>query len=105
MRGPFLLAGWRLLGYYGVDEGAQAFDGDGDGFAGLEPALGGAACAYSGGSAGGDDIAGEQWRDGGDIFDQRGDLEDQFAGIRVLQNFAVDGEADGERVRVGDFIG
>ena len=34
-----------------------------------------------------------------------GNLEDQFAGVGVLQDFAVDGEADGELMRVGDFVG
>ena len=79
--------------------------GDGDGFSGLKPALRGAAEAHAGGGAGGDDVAGEQRRDGGDVFDEVRDLEDELAGVGVLQDFAVDGEADVERVRVGDFVG
>src|SRR3569833_2774498 len=39
------------------------------------------------------------------MFDECGDVEDEFAGIGVLKLFAIDGEADVETVRVGDFIG
>ena len=73
-----------LLRNYRVCEGAQAFNGDGDGFAGLEPAFGVAAEAYAGGRAGGDDVAGEKRRDGRQIFNKLRDFENQFARVGVL---------------------
>ena len=103
---------WFLLpdsvssfGYYGVGQGAQTFYGDRDGFAGAEPAFGGAAKAYAVGCAGGDYVAGEKGSYRREIFDQFGGFEDQLAGVGALQDFAVDGEADGKRVWVGDFVG
>ena len=67
----FAISGLQSLSDDWVGEGAKAFDSDGDGFAGLEPALGSAAEADAGRRAGGDDVAGEQRRDGGEIFDER----------------------------------
>ena len=94
----------RLFCTDGVGEGADTLDFDGDVFAGAEPALGFAACADAGGSAGGDDVAGFQGHDAGEVFDQVAGFEDQFAGVGVLEGFAVDGEADGEFVGVGHVV-
>jgi hypothetical protein len=102
---PLLFLSAYLFGDYGVGQGAQSFDSDGDGFAGTEPALGGAAKAYAGRCACGDDVAGKEGCDGGEVFDEVGDFEDELTGVGVLQGFAVDGEGDLEVVGVGDFVG
>src|SRR5580704_1356679 len=96
---------YLLFGDYGVGERSEALNGDGDGFAGLEPAVGVAAEADAGRRAGGYDVAGQERGDGGEIFDERGDFENELTGVGVLEDFAVDGEADIEDVGIGDFVG
>src|ERR1035441_11099868 len=93
-----------LLGDDWIGQRAQAFHGYGDGVAGLEPTLRSAAHAYAGWRACRYDVAGEERGDRRDVFDEVGNLEDQFPGVGVLQHLTVDAQANCEIMRVGDFV-
>ena len=90
---------------YGVGEGADAIDLDGDRVAGLEPdgGLGGHADAM--GRAGEDDGAGREGVAGAEEFDELGDGEDHIACVAALAGFAVEDGADPEGLGIGDFVG
>ena len=40
----------------------------------------------------------------GEIFDQRGNLEDEVAGVGVLHDLVGERELDAERVGIGDLV-
>ena len=78
--GPFCF----LLGDDGIGERPEAFDADGDGFARSEPAFRVATEAYAGWRPGRDDVARKQRGNGRKVLDQRWNVEDEFARVRVL---------------------
>ena len=51
------------------------------------------------------DVAGLEVHDAQKEFDQLGNFEDQLAGVRILELFAVHGGGDAQVMRVGDFVG
>ena len=55
--------------------------------------------------SGENDVAGVERIEGRRHLDQLGDAQDEVARVGALAGFAVDGEGETERARVGDFVG
>ena len=90
--------------HHRISQLAYALDIDHAFVAGLQPARRLAAEPDAGGSAGRDDVARLQCKDARQKCDQLRHLEDQLAGVRILEDLAVDRHANGERMRVRDLV-
>jgi hypothetical protein len=97
-------SGVRSSGHHRIAENAEIFNFDFDNVAGLEQDLRVAKNAHALGSSCGDDVTGLESDAFGDELDEFGDAKDHFGGVGVLQSGAVDARADGEGVRIRDFV-
>src|SRR5438045_3090738 len=87
-----------------ITQGADFLDIDHNFITIAQPTRRRAAQAYSSGSSGADNVTRFECHEPGDIFDQLRCAEDQLSGIGMLKRFAVDAQANVERVRIGYFI-
>lgn len=93
------------FGDHWISELADGRNFDDDFVARMKEALRLAGKADARGRAGGNDVAGFESEDAGQELDEFGNLEDEFAGVGILQRFAADFELNIEVVGIGDLIG
>ena len=85
--------------------GAKTVDAELDHVAGFQIQRGFLTEADSGWGAGGDDVAGEEGHELAEVADDKGNVEDEVAGVAVLKFAAVDGEPEAKFTGVGHLIG
>ena len=85
--------------------GAKTVDAELDGVTGFEVLWWLESEADSGWGAGGNDIAGQERHELADVADDKGNVEDEVAGVAVLKFAAVDCEPEAKFTGVGHLIG